>query len=262
MTTILQNFYKATITKNWTATTGDFNVSVKPTTSSGWLVVSPNNTTLREIIYYTATGTNAYGDFVTVSDIGDRGIGGTTAQIHSIGETVRMNITAEHWAEIQSEIDAIIAAGAPNASTTTKGLVEEATDAEVIAGTDTGATGAKLFIPPSKNGTKFPGTSAFSGTAPTTMTDLDLSSIVGVRSRMVLLKVTQSTATAIFSFRKNGDSGDYDISTSNSWGASKTRIANTPGSQYITVLTDSSGVIEWACSTGSTTTAVTVEAYW
>mgnify|MGYP006351184157 CR=1 FL=1 len=69
MSTTIQNFYKATITRNWSATTGDFNVSVKPTTSSGWLVVSPNNTTLREIIYFTATGTNGFGDLVTVSHL-------------------------------------------------------------------------------------------------------------------------------------------------------------------------------------------------
>lgn len=113
MSTSLQNFYKATITRTWSATTGDFNVSVKPTTSSGWLVVSPNNSTLREIIYFSATGTNGFGDFVTVSNIAHRGIGGTSAQTHSIGEAVRMNITAEHWAEMQDDIDSIVAAGLP-----------------------------------------------------------------------------------------------------------------------------------------------------
>ena len=95
----IQNFYKTTITRNWSTTTGDFNVSTKPTISSGYLVVSPNNSTLREIIKYTATGTNSYGDFVTISNIADRGLGGTTAQTHTIGETIRMNITAQHWEE-------------------------------------------------------------------------------------------------------------------------------------------------------------------
>ena len=41
------------------------------------------------------------------------------------------------------------AGGNVNASTTTKGIVEEATAAEVLAGTATGATGARLFINPS-----------------------------------------------------------------------------------------------------------------
>jgi len=40
--------------------------------------------------------------------------------------------------------------GNPNASETTRGIVEEATDAEVTAGTATGATGAKLFVTPAK----------------------------------------------------------------------------------------------------------------
>jgi len=116
MSTTLQNFYKTTITRNWTATTGDFNVAEAPVPTSGWLVVSPNNSTLREIIYYTAIGTNAYGPFVTVSNLSDRGIGGTTAQTHTIGETVRMNVTAQHWAEVPGISSGIVAP----ASTPTK----------------------------------------------------------------------------------------------------------------------------------------------
>lgn len=100
MSLTLQNFYKSSLTRNWSATTGDFNVGTKPTVYPGYLVVSPNNATLREIIYYTAVGTNSYGDFVTVANVGDRGIGGTSVQTHTIGETVRMNITAEHYAAV------------------------------------------------------------------------------------------------------------------------------------------------------------------
>ena len=44
-------------------------------------------------------------------------------------------------------------AGSP-ASTTAKGVVEEATDAEIVAGTDTGGTGARLFVAPSKLNTQ------------------------------------------------------------------------------------------------------------
>lgn len=44
--------------------------------------------------------------------------------------------------------------GQANASETVRGLVEEATSAEVTAGTDTGGTGAKLFVPPSKMNTQ------------------------------------------------------------------------------------------------------------
>lgn len=113
MSTQIQNFYESQITRNWTSTTGDFNVSVAPTISEGIIVISPSSRTLREIVRYTATGTNAYGPFVRVSNIAHRGLGGTTAQVHSIGEKVRMNITAEHWGEIQDDIDSIVAAGLP-----------------------------------------------------------------------------------------------------------------------------------------------------
>lgn len=44
--------------------------------------------------------------------------------------------------------------GNTNASETTRGIVEEATDAEVTAGTATGGTGAKLFVTPAKLATR------------------------------------------------------------------------------------------------------------
>ena len=47
------------------------------------------------------------------------------------------------------------AGGNVNASETTRGIVEEATDAEVTAGTATGATGAKLFVTPTKLATAY-----------------------------------------------------------------------------------------------------------
>jgi len=46
--------------------------------------------------------------------------------------------------------------GNVNASETTRGIVEEATDAEVTAGTETGSTGAKLFVTPAKLATRLP----------------------------------------------------------------------------------------------------------
>lgn len=45
--------------------------------------------------------------------------------------------------------DDLAIVGSPNASTTAKGIVEEATQAEVDAGTATGGTGARLFVNPS-----------------------------------------------------------------------------------------------------------------
>lgn len=130
---------------DWSVGTGTFYVTVKPTISDGWLVISPNNSTTREIVRYTTTGTDANGDYIGVTV---RGVGGTTEQTHTVGEPIRMNITAEYWDAMNDDIAAIIAAGVSNANTTTMGGNEEATAAEIDAGTQTGSTGAELFINP------------------------------------------------------------------------------------------------------------------
>lgn len=46
-------------------------------------------------------------------------------------------------------VDSVAIAGAPNASTSAKGIVQEATLSEVQAGTGTGTTGARLYVSPS-----------------------------------------------------------------------------------------------------------------
>lgn len=159
------------------------------------------------------------------------------------------------------------AQGFSDASTTVKGVVEEATEAEVLAGTTTGSTGARLFVNPSTQyRAKFPVSTAFSGTSPTSYTDLDLSSIVGARSSVVLLKVVAGTVTVAFHFRKNGESGaDHTIDTSSH--ASRTGLLETTDVGYVMVVTDSAGVVEWFTTQGgvgqaSTTCTITVEAYW
>lgn len=53
------------------------------------------------------------------------------------------------WQWLKDYIDGIAIAGSPDASTTIKGIAEEATQAEVDAGTASGGTSARLFINPS-----------------------------------------------------------------------------------------------------------------
>lgn len=118
----LQNFFKTKIKVACGAGTGNIYVDTKPTPTNGFLVISPGSESLREIIKYTGTGTDGTGDYVTIANIADRGLGGTTAQAHAVGEAVRMNYTAEHQKEIDDTISAIVAAGAPNASTTVTGI--------------------------------------------------------------------------------------------------------------------------------------------
>lgn len=229
----LQNFYKATVSTAWAAGTGNRYVSVLPTPTSGRLVVNPSDISKREIVSYTATGTDSGGTYVTLSA---RGVGGTTDQTHDVNEPVRMNLTAQHYSDIQTELDlklddsqldtdgtlaansdtkiatqkatktyadaittnvttldaqnvkltgnqtissgvktfsvspivptpttasqaatkayadGLAIAGSPDASTTAKGISEEATDAEVLAATTIGGTGARLFINPGSVG--------------------------------------------------------------------------------------------------------------
>lgn len=61
-----------------------------------------------------------------------------------ICETVNATTEAE-WTIVNKNIDDVV-----DANETTKGISEEATDAEVTAGTAVGGTGAKLFVTPAK----------------------------------------------------------------------------------------------------------------
>jgi len=120
----IQNFYKETITRAVTLTGAtNIYVSALPTPSEGYVVISPSSSSLREIVYYTAKGTDSNGTYLTVT-LANRGLGGTTAQTHAIGEPVRMNVTAEHIKEISDALDQIAAAGAQDASTVTKGITK------------------------------------------------------------------------------------------------------------------------------------------
>jgi len=120
----IQNFYKETITRAVTLVGAtNIYVSALPTPSEGYVVISPSSSSLREIVYYTAKGTDSNGTYLTVT-LANRGLGGTTAQTHAIGEPVRMNVTAEHIKEISDAIDQIVEAGAQDASTIAKGVTK------------------------------------------------------------------------------------------------------------------------------------------
>lgn len=134
----LQNFYKSVVTTGLETGTGTCYVSVLPTPSTGYLVINPSNVTKREIVAYSGTGTDEGGSYVILTT---RGVGGTTEQAHDVNEPVRLNLTAEYYAEIQDEvddlqgqIDTLVLQNAPNASTTTRGIVLMAT-APAEAGT-------------------------------------------------------------------------------------------------------------------------------
>jgi hypothetical protein len=108
--------------------------------------------------------------------------------------------------------------------------------------------------------TKYPLSNVFSGTAPTSFTDLDLSSIVGVTRRMVFLKFSQAVAAGSnsFLFKTKGDA-DTMTDTPN-WIA--TDNSGSSRSANMTLMTDANGIIQWKCSAGGQTVTIDVEAYW
>ena len=119
---IPQNFYRETIIRAVTLTSGtNIYVSEHPTPAEGYVAISPASTNLREIIFYTAKGTDGNGKYLTVTTA-NRGLGGTTAQTHAIGEPVRMNVSAETIQEISDALDQIVAGGAQDATTSIKGI--------------------------------------------------------------------------------------------------------------------------------------------
>jgi len=58
------------------------------------------------------------------------------------------SITNSNQVATKAYVDGVAVSGAPNADTTTKGIVEVATQAEVLAKTSTGSTGASLSVRP------------------------------------------------------------------------------------------------------------------
>lgn len=92
-----QNFYSSTLSSTITAADTTIYLNSLPTPSEGYLVIDPDNSATKEIIYYTSKGAN----FVTVPTSGGRGVGGTTAVAHSSGATVNMNNVAEMWTAIK-----------------------------------------------------------------------------------------------------------------------------------------------------------------
>lgn len=137
----VQNFYKETITIDCTAVVGKIYVSTLPTPTDGWLVISPNDASKREIIEYSGIGTDTSGNYVTSIT---RGVGGTSARAHSAGEYIRMNITAEYWADMTSDIQQVatdlstaVISGASPASTTSMGIVRSSYSPDATIGTAT-----------------------------------------------------------------------------------------------------------------------------
>ena len=80
-----QNFYSALLTADITSGTLSISLDTVPTPSAGILIIDPDSSTSREIIFYTSKGAST----VTCPSDG-RGWGGSTAAAHLTGTTVIM----------------------------------------------------------------------------------------------------------------------------------------------------------------------------
>jgi len=104
------------------------------------------------------------------------------------------------------------------------------------------------------------GSQVFSGSSPTSWTDLDLSSYVGSNRALVYLRVDISSGVVSwYKFRTNGLARDIASSTSDMSACCASQISS-GNSDYFLVETDDSGIIEWY-SGNSQTTSINIIAY-
>lgn len=87
-----QNFYSTTLTGDITSGTLTIGLATVPTPTSGILVIEPDSTSSREIIFYTSKGVST----VTCPSDG-RGWSGTSAAAHLTGSTVIMASVDEYF---------------------------------------------------------------------------------------------------------------------------------------------------------------------
>lgn len=92
------NFYSTTLSAGITSADTTIPVVSAPTATEGYLVIEPDSSTNREIIYYTGVS----GSNVTLTSIAGRGVGGTSARAHSSGVIVKMNTVAEMFEVLQN----------------------------------------------------------------------------------------------------------------------------------------------------------------
>lgn len=141
--------------------------------------------------------------------------------------------------------------GNVNASETNKGIVEEATDAEVTAGTATGGTSAKLFITPAKLLTYLSSLlSSYLKLVASGSTTYDLSTAsgaqniahgLGVAPRLVRITATHATTT----FAAIATSAYSNSTQSSTYQAFFFGGAGTLSGTSFRVYTDTSGTVKY-----------------
>lgn len=93
-----QNFFQATLTGDITASSTDIPMDNIPNSTEGFLVIEPDSTTKREVIFYNSKTALKV---VCPSAADGRGQDDTTATTHSTGATVIMAPVAAFWEAFQ-----------------------------------------------------------------------------------------------------------------------------------------------------------------
>lgn len=96
-----QNFFSATLTGDITASSTDILMDAIPNATEGFLVIEPDSTTAREVIFYNSKTALKV---VCPSAADGRGQDDTTAGAHSTGATVIMAPVAGFWEAFQSGV--------------------------------------------------------------------------------------------------------------------------------------------------------------
>ena len=103
----------------------------------------------------------------------------------------------------------------------------------------------------------YSGSTVYNSTAPTSWTNLDLSSYVGARRALVLLRIYNGSSNATnYRFRPDGSSEEQGVAVDNWPGALSTRIETSYRYNYVWCMTGTNGYVEWAADLASSTTIV------
>lgn len=146
--------------------------------------------------------------------------------------------------------------GTPVLPTGTTGVTQSAGDNSTKLATT-------AYVDAAGVSTQFSTTNVFSGTSPSSFTDLNLSSVVGVTQRIVLLRVgNNSGSTRWINVRTNGDTSNYAIAATVTMPGVEGAYLNNTYYTTLLVKTDTSGVIEWNTQQAEAGWTIDVLAYW
>lgn len=94
----LENWYESTLSSSISASDTAIPLTTVPTGTEGFLVIEPDSSTNREVIFYNAKTASQ----VTCPSVAQgRGQDGTSAISHNSGVTVRMTFTKGYWTALQ-----------------------------------------------------------------------------------------------------------------------------------------------------------------